>query len=302
MNQLALDAFLACGCVPAPWTFVEGINKVPPGHVLTCERGKTPTCRYLWHHHNPSRMLNDSEVAKEQLGDLYAQALRRHYTPGVRTGVLLSGGVDSKLIVAGLVRLLGVPGDTIDTFTFRYAEYEGKYNELELAEQAARYFGTRHHEITVRPVEIPNNLEHMLRCFEEPFTYGLHSFMLADAIKAGVKVLFTGTGPDSWYLEDLESLALRYAQLLKLGRIFMPAAWLLSHVATKLHAPLLCRAAAGIARRTDELTSIATTGLPRRCMPMIIPTGSPGQSHDLKNQRVTFKAKLHVFLITYLCY
>jgi asparagine synthase (glutamine-hydrolysing) len=274
MNRLALDAFLACGYVPAPWTFVEGIKKVPPGHVLTCERGKTPMCRYIWHRHSdPNRALNNGEVAKEQLGDLFTQALRRRYTPGVRTGVLLSGGVDSKLIVAGLVRLLGIPGDTIDTFTFRYAEYEGKYNELELAEQAARYFGTRHHEITVRPVDIPNNLEHMLRCFEEPFTYGLHTFMASDVAKTGVRVALTGAGLGA--LSALERYALRYARLpimlQRASRSLVSAMWLSSETVSKTGPSIVSRAAHHVARRADELAWIASNDLPLHCAATIIP-------------------------------
>lgn len=274
MNRLALDAFLACGYVPAPWTFVERINKIPPGHVLTCEGGKIRKCCNFWHHHSdPNRSLNSGEVAKEQLGDLFAQALRRRYTPSVKTGVLLSGGVDSKLILAGLSELLGIPGDTIDTFTFRYADYEGKYNELELAKQAARHFGTRHHEITVRPAEIPSNLEFMLRCFEEPFTYGLHTFMVGDMAKTGVRVALTGAGLGA--LSALEGYALRCARLpiglQRTGRSLVSGMWLWSETVMKTGPRILARAAAHVVRRADELTWMASNGLPLHCAATIIP-------------------------------
>jgi asparagine synthase (glutamine-hydrolysing) len=274
MNRFALDAFLACGYIPAPWTFVERIKKVPPGHMLTCERGKIRTCRNLWHRYSgPNRTLNSGKVAKGQLGDLFTQALRRRYAPDIKTGVLLSGGVDSKLIVAGLTRLLGIPGDTIDTFTFRYTDYEGKYNELELAKQAAKHFGTRHHEITVRPAEIPSKLELMLRCFEEPFTYGLHTFMASDVAKTDVRVILTGAGLGA--LSGLERYALRYARLpimlQRASRSLVSAMWLLSETVSKTGPSIVSRAAYHVVRRADELAWMASNDLPLHCAATIIP-------------------------------
>jgi asparagine synthase (glutamine-hydrolysing) len=273
MNRLALDAFLACGYVPAPWTFIEGIHKIPAGHVLICKRGKTPTCQHLRpYHREPSRVLSDEQVI-EELRHLITQALRRRYTAEVRTGVLLSGGIDSKLIVAALTKLLSIPGDTIDTFTFRYSDYEGKYNELEPARQAARHFGTRHHEITFQPSEVASNLDLMLRFFEEPFTYGLHSFMLGDVTKTGVRVILTGI--DLGALSRLERYALSYARLPKVfqraGRSLVPAMWLLSETLTNIRPRFISRVARGIAWRADGITWVGTNALPLHCAAMIIP-------------------------------
>jgi asparagine synthase (glutamine-hydrolysing) len=273
MNRMALDAFLACGYVPAPWTFIERIHKIPPGYVLICKRGKTLSCQCLRPHQGePSRVLSDEQVI-EELRQILTQALRRRYTAEVKTGVLLSGGVDSKLIVAGLTRLLNIPGDTLDTFTFRYADYEGKYNELEPARQAARHFGTRHHEITFQPSEVPGNLDLMLRFFEEPFTYGLHSFMLGDVTKTGVRVILTGAGLG--VNSRLELYALSYARLPRVfqqaGPSLVSAMWLLSETLTKARPQFLLRLARGIALEADLLTWMTRNALPWHCAATIIP-------------------------------
>ena len=250
MNLRALDYFLAEGYVPAPWTFVEQVHKIPPAHVLICRRGSSPALERYWQPTGQPKLHLSAAETTERLGDLFEDALRRQHAPDVSAGALLSGGVDSMLIVGGLTKLLGA---SLDTFTFRYREYEGVLNEVQPARRAAEYFGTRHHEIEFGPSDVADNMEQMVRSYGEPFTYGLHSFMLRDVVDAGVSILFSGAGPDGWNLSRWQQYALRYAGL--------PT--FLQRLGRSAVSPLRL-AAADMAERADRVIAKAATRLAER--------------------------------------
>lgn len=262
----ALDFFLAAGFVPAPWTLVEGIQKLPRGHYMTAVSGKvgqpkpfwTPTCQ-------PKLDLGQSE-RRELLRLRLEEALRRRHPGDESLGVLLSGGVDSSLVVGGLARWLDAP---FETFTFRYEQYEGRYNEVEPARRTAERFDVRHHVISCGPADIEAKLEWMIRIYGEPFTYGLHSFKLDPIAEHGVTTLLSGAGPDGWYLHESDAAAQRFRCLPSFLRRLIagtsePFLWLLAD---------RCGRAASersrlTARRADKALRIlrcAETGTPMNC-------------------------------------
>src|SRR4029450_11053615 len=122
--------------------------------------------------------------------------LRRRYQPGVRTGVLLSGGVDSALLAGAMAKLMD---PDIETFTFNYGSYDGPCNENSQAEEVARHFGTRHHAVDFTPGDLADNLDRMVLGYQEPFTYGLHSYFLKDVVQTGVSSIMSGAGIVDWY-------------------------------------------------------------------------------------------------------
>jgi asparagine synthase (glutamine-hydrolysing) len=269
VNLAALDFFLGNGFVPSPWTLIERINKIPPAHILRCtDRGAVEVHRYWWPRGRPKFRLGEQETA-EQLGSLLLQSLRRRVSAGRATGVLLSAGVDSKLIVAGLQRL----GACVDTFTFRYTDYDGKWNEVDEARRIATYFGTRHHEMTYRPADIVDNLAWMLRSYGEPFTYGLHSCMLRDVTAAGVTALLNGAGPDGWYLDRFNRYGVRVARLptaaQRVGRSAVSALRCLNAAKTPLWLWRMYAAAGSLADQAEPVLWCAETGLPSRLRSMI---------------------------------
>jgi asparagine synthase (glutamine-hydrolysing) len=272
VNLPALDFFLGNGLVPAPWTCVERINKIPPAHVLTVPRSGRVSLRRYWKACGRPKLELHPEEANEHLAQLFENSLRRRSSTDAQTGVLLSGGVDSKLVVAGLKSQLGV---IPHTFTFHYSDYEGEFNEIDDARRTADYFGTQHHEIIFRPSDIADNVESMVRSYGEPFTYGLHSFLLRDVTQAGVSVLLNGAGPDGWYLHKTNEYGLRYARLpsmvQKLGGASMR---LLRRMNFAARPSWLWRvyAAAGEAADTSEpVFWCATTGLPASLGGPILP-------------------------------
>ena len=94
-----LDCYLSVNYVPGPWTLIEGIEKVPPGHWLEWRNGKVRTERY-WTAAVRRRAAEWTlEAAKEELDWLLRQSVREHLISDVPLGVWLSGGLDSSTIL-----------------------------------------------------------------------------------------------------------------------------------------------------------------------------------------------------------
>ena len=275
VNLVALDFYLSSGFVPAPFTLVENIQRIPSGHSLTCARDGSVKLQAYWRPTGQPKLEIGGPEATERLGLLFKQALLRRCSGTDETGVLLSGGVDSKFIVAALVRWLGVPPKSIQTFTFRYTDYDGIYNESESARRCAAHFGVSHHEITYTPTDLAENLERMIGAFGEPFSYGAHSLMLNEVADAGISVLQSGAGPDGWYLEKWEYYGRKYAGLppviQALGRGSVSLLDRLSGNYPVIGAPIGQRVLQAARRRLEASIWCGTTGLPLNYFERIFP-------------------------------
>jgi len=160
----ALDYFLGNGRIPGPWTLAEGVKRIPAGHVLTVSRDGRAKLRRYWRPVGQPKIRLNAKEKIERAGELFKQSLHRRVSPDIRTGVLLSSGIDSTLIVAVLRKMLNA---SFDTFTFRYDEYDGNYNEVDQARATADYFGVKHHELIFRPSDIPKWLSLLLRLISQ---------------------------------------------------------------------------------------------------------------------------------------
>src|SRR5262249_23562441 len=98
LDPQGLEYFLSLNFVPGPYTLVEGIRKVPPGHFLEWRRGRTRVEAWA-----PATRLEPRPIslgaAKEQLDGLLRASVREHLVSDVPLGVWSSGGVDSSTIL-----------------------------------------------------------------------------------------------------------------------------------------------------------------------------------------------------------
>lgn len=208
LDPLALDAYLSMGYVPAPWTFIEAIRKIPPAHALIREKGRSTLTPYWAPPLQPKHREAKAPTVAE-LRTRVEEGLRRTTETGGPFGVLLSGGVDSSLVVAGLRRWLDVP---VTAFTFEYEAYEGKWNEYERARKLTKHLGVPHEKIPMGPAWVAEHLPALLARHEEPFTYGIHTARLDAVRAAGIPTVLTGAlpgFPGHWELARTETLGLR---------------------------------------------------------------------------------------------
>ena len=208
LHPSAADQFVASGFVSSPWTSLKHISKVPLGHCLVVDRNGPKLTRY-WRQSGRPRLRLSQAATVERLGELINQAVDRQHAHAAPSALLLSSGVDSTLLAA----LLAKHGMRPETFTFRYMQYEGKFNETPGALRAAEHCGLPHRELLVGPEDVANNLEDVLLRHQGPMTYGLHTAILRDIAESGAQLLYSGQGNGSLCPSRGERLALAAGHL-----------------------------------------------------------------------------------------
>jgi asparagine synthase (glutamine-hydrolysing) len=197
LDPTALDEYLTYGYVPAPRSGFRGIHKLPPAHYLTASRSQSGDGielraeRYWRLEHGPKLAVGVEEAA-EGLLEVLTEAVRLRQIADVPLGALLSGGIDSSLVVALMSQVSDRP---VRTFSIGFEEQE--FNELPYARLVAQRFGTEHHEFIVRPdaVEV---LPTLVRHYGEPYadSSALPSYYVARLTRQHVTVALNGDGGD----------------------------------------------------------------------------------------------------------
>lgn len=193
--------------VPAPRTLLGGIRKLEPGTTLTVDaRGRCAHRRY-WalDARRPAEPKSDAEWT-EAIHAALARAVKTHLdVSDVKVGVLLSGGLDSSLLVA-LAAEAGVPD--LLTFSIGFEDQpEERGSEFEYSDPVAAMYGTRHHKYLIPNDEVLRRLPEAVDQMSEPM-FGQDAvafYLLAERVSQSVKVVQSGQGADEvfggyfWY-------------------------------------------------------------------------------------------------------
>ena len=196
VDPLALSMFLRFRYTPSPLTIFQGIRKLASGTMLVVENGK---CREeRWYNYKPipfSRPKGDEE-AREELLELYRGAVRRHLLSDVPVGILLSGGLDSGLLLA----LMNEEGESWPAYTIGYGD---RFEDDELADAAetASLLGARHVTIKLDQAEFERSLPKIVECLEEPIAASsiVPMYFVSRRAREDVKVALNGQGPDELF-------------------------------------------------------------------------------------------------------
>jgi asparagine synthase (glutamine-hydrolysing) len=209
----SLRRFVLHGYVPGAQTILQGVRRVPPGHVLRWQAG-TVTVR-SFHEEQPPVEL-DPGSSEEQLVDrleaCLAEAVEAHMVADVPIGAFLSGGIDSGIVVALMARLTR---RTIKTFTI--ACPEDPDDEAALARLRATWLGTEHSELAISSVDLAGLVPDAMQSLDEPlgdYSY-LPTFAVARFAAASVKVVLSGDGGDELFCGYRRYRAVRVAQMLE---------------------------------------------------------------------------------------
>jgi asparagine synthase (glutamine-hydrolysing) len=207
----ALEAFLAFNSVPAPYSIFAGTRKLPAGHLLVWEDGRTRVERYARPAPVPATEVRDEDPAElaEELRARLRDSVRAHLISDVPVGVLLSGGVDSSLLAA-----LAAQESDEAVHTFSIGFEERSFDELDDARSVASMYGTRHDELVLRP-DAALLLPRLAEAFDEPFadSSALPTYLVSELAARHVKVALSGEGGDElfggYYTYAADLLALR---------------------------------------------------------------------------------------------
>jgi asparagine synthase (glutamine-hydrolysing) len=195
LNLAALDQYLALRLIDAPLSMFEGIEKLPPGHLLMLDADGRLEVRRYWQLNYLPKLEGSPDELLEELEAQIEESLRLHLVSDVPVGAFLSGGMDSSLLVAMLARKLGVRN--LPTFTMGL-EYE-RFDEAPAARAVARLFGTEHHESRITP-HMAELLPELIEALDEPSDpLSLCTWWLAKFTREHVKVVIGGDGGDELF-------------------------------------------------------------------------------------------------------
>jgi asparagine synthase (glutamine-hydrolysing) len=226
LDPTGVLSYLAFGSVYEPWTIVEGVMSVPPGHVLTVDNGSVSSREYWNPLQASSRAHSDASsgngiATADQLPAILRDAVLSHLVSDVPVGVFLSGGIDSSALVA----VLSHNGVRANTFSLVFQEEE--FNEGQYSREVARRFGTEHHEIPVSQQETLAVLPEALGAMDQPTIDGINTYLVSAKTRAaGVKVALTGLGADEMFagysnfrrVPKMEAFSKRFRRLPRLAR------------------------------------------------------------------------------------
>lgn len=194
--------------VPPPYTILKGVRKLPPATVRTIEENGTSHDHIYWSL-DFARSRADAERPREEwiemLDASLTEAVRRRMIADVPVGVLLSGGVDSSLIV-GLLNRLGQDGLKTFSIGFEAANQESG-DEFRYSDLIAEHFGTDHAKIFVPSERLLDALPGAIGAMSEPMVSydNVAFFLLSQEVSRHVKVVQSGQGADEvfggyhWY-------------------------------------------------------------------------------------------------------
>jgi asparagine synthase (glutamine-hydrolysing) len=203
LDPVALNHYLNFhAVVPAPRTLLAGVEKLPPASWMRIDAQGNCEQQTWWNlNFGPRR----EEIAfgldewRERVLDGMREAVSIRQRAAVDVGVLLSGGVDSSMLV-GLLREAGV--DNLSTFSIGFQDAGGERgDEFQYSDLIAEHFATRHHQLRIGEHEILEQLPAAFRAMSEPMVSHdcIAFYLLSREVAKHCKVVQSGQGADELF-------------------------------------------------------------------------------------------------------
>jgi len=209
IDRVALHHYMTWhAVVPAPHTILTGIRKLPAATIRMIEP-EGSHCDTTYWRPDFTRSPEDANRSAADWADMVLEALRvsvrRRMVADVPVGVLLSGGVDSSLIVG----LLAEEGQTdLATYSIGFEAANGESgDEFSFSDMIAAHYGTTHHQIFIPSDEMRTNLPQAIAAQSEPMVSydNIGFYLLSREVSKTIKVVQSGQGADEvfggyhWY-------------------------------------------------------------------------------------------------------
>jgi asparagine synthase (glutamine-hydrolysing) len=209
IDPVALHHYMSFhAVVPAPYTILKGVRKLPPATIRVIDADGRSRDHCYWRLHYGARP-DERDFGYEDWQEVTLHALRkaveRRLVSDVPVGVLLSGGLDSSLIV-GLLAEQGQRG--LNTFSVGFESVDEEAgDEFQYSDIIARHFSTEHHQIRVDSGRLLPALNDCIRAMSEPMVSHdvIGFYLLSERVSQHVKVVQSGQGADEvfagyhWY-------------------------------------------------------------------------------------------------------
>ena len=207
IDPVSLNLFLRYRYTPSPFTLFKGIKKLAPGTMVIVENGTSLFERWYNFKPQPFSPMPSEKQAKAELLEIYQRAIKRHLISDVPVGILLSGGIDSGLLLG----LMNLHGNSWPSFTVGYGDLF-KYDELIEAEQTAKIFSSQHVSVKLDRKEFENSLSKIVSILEEPINTSsvVPMYFVCERASKDVKVALIGQGPDELFGGYIRHLGIHY--------------------------------------------------------------------------------------------
>lgn len=207
IDATSLNLFLRYRYTPSPYTILKGIRKLAPGTKLTVQNGSYRLTQWYRSKPVPFSPAKSRGEAMEELQALYKRAMRRQLISDVPVGLLLSGGLDSGLLLA----LMNLNGSNWPTYTVGYGSTFSD-DELVDAEETARVLGSKHNSVFISKSSFEEALPRIVVSLEEPIATSsiVPMYFVCERARQDVKVALVGQGPDELFGGYRRHLGVRY--------------------------------------------------------------------------------------------
>lgn len=188
----ALHHYLTFGYVPTPLTILKGVKKLQPGHYLIYKNNEITVEKYWDLSFN--EIKSSETYFSSRLSEILKDSVKSRLISDVPLGALLSGGIDSSIIVGLMSQLT----DNVKTFSVGFDEKD--FDELKYAKIISDKFNTEHKEFNVN-VDLVNDMPALVYQLDEPFVdpSALPTHYVCKLARKYVKVALSGDGGDELF-------------------------------------------------------------------------------------------------------
>jgi asparagine synthase (glutamine-hydrolysing) len=210
VNPDAMNLFLRYRYTPSPYTLYKDVKKLAPGTMLIFENGSYRLSRWYQNKPTPFVPMKSDQEAQEELRALYQKSVQRHLISDVPVGLLLSGGIDSGLLLA----LMNLYGSSWPTFTVGYGSQFADDELVDAAETALK-LSSRHTSVMLTRSSFEEALPKIVASLEEPIAASsiVPMYFVCERARQDVKVALIGQGPDELFGGYRRHLGVRYGAL-----------------------------------------------------------------------------------------
>jgi len=195
-NFEAIYHYFSLKNVPSPLTGFQDIYSMRPAEIMHFKNGRIDQKVY-WRMPFAERDEYTEDLVSREILDILEDAVRIRMRSDVPFGAYLSGGVDSSTIVALMTRFSSKP---VKTFTLGYEdELQNKEADLYWARKVSQIFGTEHYEYIMSYRELIEDIDRIIRSFDQPFSGTISTFFLTKLISRHVKVAISGDAADELF-------------------------------------------------------------------------------------------------------
>jgi asparagine synthase (glutamine-hydrolysing) len=195
VDLAALDQYLTLRIIASPRSMFQGIRKLPPAHALAYSLDAGLRIERYWDLNYEPKLQGSEEDLLRELEERLVECLRLHMVSDVPVGAFLSGGLDSTLVVAMLMKHVA----TQPVRTFSVGLPYGQFDEAPYARMVAEKYGTQHREMVVTP-SIVATLPKLVWHLDEPSDpLSVCSYVIAEMASQDVKVVLGGDGGDELF-------------------------------------------------------------------------------------------------------